>query len=167
MSAAARRASRKHDESVTRDRTPAGDALSRLAFQVLRLGALLTVAGDAMAAPAGQTSARWQVLAAVEDEPATVATIARALGLARQSVQRIADVLVRDGVAAYEENPSHRRASLLRLTAPGRAALRKIQIAQREWADEIGGRIGAKELARASETLDHVLDVVASRVPDT
>ncbi len=53
---------------------------------------LLTAAGDVLARPAGQTSARWQVLAAVEDAPATVADVARALGLARQSVQREADL---------------------------------------------------------------------------
>jgi hypothetical protein len=36
--------------------------------------------------------------------------------LARQGVQRLADVLVRDGLAVYEPNPAHRRAKLLRLT---------------------------------------------------
>jgi DNA-binding MarR family transcriptional regulator len=35
----------------------------------------------------------------------------------------MADVLVRDGFAAYEDNPVHRRARLLRLTPAGRDAL--------------------------------------------
>jgi DNA-binding MarR family transcriptional regulator len=62
--------------------------------------------GDAVARPVGQTSARWRVLAAVEEAPATVSQIARAWGLARQSVQRVADALVGEGWAAYEENPA-------------------------------------------------------------
>ena len=138
-------------------RTPAGDAFSRLVIGVLQLHGLLTAAGDEMARPAGQTSARWQVLAAAEHAPMTVAQIARALNLARQSVQRVADLLEADGLAAYEENPGHRRARLVRLTPSGRRALRSIQAAQRVWADTLGAQIGEAELLRASATLDKAL----------
>jgi DNA-binding MarR family transcriptional regulator len=142
-------------------RSPAGDAWSALAVQLLRAGALLTAAGDALAAPAGQSSARWQVLAAADHAPATVADIARALGLARQSVQRIADLLEREGLAAYEDNPEHARAKLLRLTPRGAATLATIQEAQRAWADELGAAIGEPTLARAREALDRVLAALA------
>src|SRR5262245_27834345 len=50
-------------------RSPAGDAFSALVVQVLRLGGLLTAAGDALSKPAGQSSARWQVLAAADYAP--------------------------------------------------------------------------------------------------
>src|SRR5262245_27861573 len=83
-------------------RTAAGDAFSSLVVQIFRLGGLLLAAGDSLAKPSGQTSARWQVLAAVEAAPASVAQIARALSLARQSVQRVADVLSREGLAVYQ-----------------------------------------------------------------
>jgi hypothetical protein len=53
-----------------------------------------------------QTLARWVILDAIEDKPATVAEIARRRGIARQAVQRVADVLERDGLAAYEPIPS-------------------------------------------------------------
>jgi DNA-binding MarR family transcriptional regulator len=96
--------------SLPVSRTPAGDAFSELVVQIFRLGGLLAAAGDELAKPAGQTTARWRVLAAVEEKPLTVSQIARAWGLARQSVQRVADVLVREGFASYEENPGHRRA---------------------------------------------------------
>src|ERR671919_2194697 len=112
-------------------RTPAGDAFSELVVQVFQLDGLLAAAGDALARPTGHTSARWRVLAAVEDGPATVSHIARAWGLARQSVQRVADALLREGWAAYQENPGHRRAQLLRLTTRGRRALRPTQAGPR------------------------------------
>ena len=86
-----------------------------------------------------------------------VAQIARALGLARQSVQRVADLLERDGLAAYEDNPDDLRAKLLCLTARGRAALATIQKAQRIWADDLGARLGTADLRRATEVLDLVL----------
>lgn len=141
-------------------RTPAGDAFSELVVQIFQLHGLLTAAGDALAKPAGQTSARWRVLAAVEGGPLTVSQIARAWGQARQSVQRVADALVREGWAAYEENPGHRRAQLLRLTPRGRRTLRRIQAAQRSWADELGAEIGEAELRKASSSLARILEVL-------
>ena len=141
-------------------RTPAGDAFTALVVQVLRLNGLLVAAGDELARPAGQTSARWQVLGIIEHGPATVAQVARALGLARQSVQRVADLLEHDGLAEYISNPSDRRADLLQLTAAGRAALRTIQSAQRTWADALGAEIGEDELRRASEVLGRVMEVM-------
>jgi DNA-binding MarR family transcriptional regulator len=127
---------------------------------VFRLDGALTAAGDELAKPAGQTTARWRVLASVEDAPATVSQIARAWGLARQSVQRVADALVREGWARYEENPGHRRAQLLRLTARGRRALGRIQEAQRPWADALGAEIGEPDLRRASSILARVLQAL-------
>src|SRR5215211_2664806 len=141
-------------------RSPAGDAFSELVVQIFRLDGLLTVAGDSLGRTAGQTSARWRILAAVEREPATVSQIARRWGLARQSVQRIADVLVDEGLCSYEENPGHRRAHLVRLAPRGRRALRTIQDAQRSWADGLGAEIGEADLRRANAILDRAIRVV-------
>jgi DNA-binding MarR family transcriptional regulator len=152
----------KRQHAVNQRRGAAGDALSRLVVQVFRLDGALAAAGDALARPAGQTSARWRVLAAVEQQPLTVAQIARAWSLARQSVQRIADALERDGLVAYEDNPGHRRAKLVRLTPAGTEALAQIQAAQRAWADELGRRIGAAELEEASATLTRLLEALSA-----
>ena len=141
-------------------RTPAGDALTDLVMQVVRLIRDITAAGEALAKPAGQTLARWLVLEAVQDQPATVAQIARRWHLARQGVQRLADLLVRDGLAVYEPNPAHRRAKLLRLTPEGRSTLLRVQAAQRTWADALGAELGEADLRRASAVLDRVLDSV-------
>lgn len=138
-------------------RTPAGDAFSALVARVFRLNGLLAAAGDALSRPAGQSSARWQVLAMLEGEPATVAGIARVLGLARQSVQRIADLLEADGLVRYVDNPRHRRARLAELTEEGKATLARIQAAQRPWADRIGGAVGEADLRRAAATLDRLI----------
>jgi DNA-binding MarR family transcriptional regulator len=142
-------------------RTAAGDAFSTLAILVLRVGGFLTAAGDELSKPVGQSSARWQVLASIDAEPATVAQIARTLGIARQSVQRIADVLTEEKLTTYEENPAHRRAKLLRLLPEGRTVLRTIQAAQRPWADALGARIGESDLRRASNILERVLEVLS------
>ncbi|HEU4559036.1 MAG TPA: MarR family transcriptional regulator [Longimicrobium sp.] len=144
-------------------RTPAGDAFTTLVLQILRLNAHLVDAGDELARPAGQTSARWQVMGIIEHGPATVAQVARALGLARQSVQRVADLLTQEGIAEYLPNPADRRADLLQLTDKGVAALQTIQAAQRTWANVLGAEIGEDELRRASEVLARVMESVAGR----
>jgi DNA-binding MarR family transcriptional regulator len=146
-----------------RTRTPAGDALSELVVRVFQLNGLLTAAGDTLAKPTGQSTARWQVMAAAEFAPMTVAEISRALHLTRQSVQRIADILVAEGLATYEDNPRHRRAKLLVLTERGATILREIQAAQRVWADELGAAAGEADLRRAGAVLDRLVALLASR----
>ena len=138
------------------ERTGAGNAFSDLVAQVLRLHGRLIAAGNAMARPFGQTESRWQVLAVVDRGPATVADIARVYGLARQSVQRTADALEREGMATFEANPRHRRAKLVRITPRGQAALRQIEAAERDCAAGLGAQFDERELRRAVELLERV-----------
>jgi DNA-binding MarR family transcriptional regulator len=141
-------------------RTPAGDVFTALILKVVWLGSLFTTAGEALAKPAGQTLARWLVLEEIQHGPASVAQVARRMGLARQSVQRLADVLVEGGFAAYEDNPAHRRAKLVRMTPDGRAALDKIQAAQRAWADALGAELGEADLRQASAVIDRAIQAI-------
>jgi DNA-binding MarR family transcriptional regulator len=134
--------------------------VSELVVHVFRLNGLLIALGDAMGEPSGQTSARWRVLAAIDTKPLSVAQIARAWWLTRQSVQRVADVLVEDGLATYEDNPSHRRAKLVRITPRGLSTLHEIRLRQRTWAESLGERIGAADLRDANGTLTRVLEAL-------
>ena len=142
-------------------RTTAGDAVSELIVHVFRLNGLLIAAGDDMARPAGQTSARWRVLAAIDEVPLSVAQIARAWWLTRQSVQRVADVLVRDGLATYEDNPNHRRAKLVRITPQGLTALRAIRTRQRAWADALASQLPEADIRNANAVLGDIVRVLA------
>jgi DNA-binding MarR family transcriptional regulator len=134
-------------------------------MQVFPLHHRLSTAGEALAQVGGQTLARWLVLEAIQDRPATVADIARAMGQARQGVQRLADVLVDQGDATYHANPRHRRANLLAITPAGLASLRGIQHAQRRWADQLGDELGTADLARATQVLDRALQLVSHSLP--
>jgi DNA-binding MarR family transcriptional regulator len=70
----------------------------------------------------------------------------------------VADLLARDGLVTYEENPAHRRAQLVRLTPRGRAALRRIRAAQRECANALGDRIGSRDLRAANRILARMIE---------
>ena len=151
--------------SVPPRRTPAGDALSELIVPAIRLRALFTKAGEAIAKPAGQSLARWLVLDVVADAPATVAQIARKMGLARQSVQRVADLLQKERLTTYEANPGHRRAQLVKVTARGLSTLRAIEAVQAEWANAVGAEIGLADLRKANDVVARLLRVLAARRP--
>jgi DNA-binding MarR family transcriptional regulator len=146
-------------------RSAAGDAFTDFLMRVFPLDRRFTASGEALAKGAGQSLARWLVLEMVQDDPATVSEIARRLGLTRQAVQRLADLLADDGLAVYEDNPRHRRAKLLRITPIGLSRLREIQEAQREWANRLGAELGQAELEQASALLDRVLEVVTRELP--
>lgn len=145
---------------MTTRRSVAGDALTELVLPVFELNGEFLEAARDIAGPEGLTPAQWQVLGATLGEGLPVAEIARrvGLGLARQSVQRTADLLVERGWAEYDENPRHRRAKLLRPTAGGRAAVERLGAAQRAWADAVGAEVGTAELQAALATLLRVVD---------
>ncbi|ARF73466.1 MarR family winged helix-turn-helix transcriptional regulator [Streptomyces griseus] len=144
------------------------ELLSRSALAVFRLNGQFLGVAEELARPSGLTAAWWQVLGAVQVEPLPVAGIARAMGITRQSVQRIADLLVERGLAEYVENPAHRRAKLLRVTDAGRDAVARIGPPHAEFAARLAGELGAEgfaETVRVLERLSGALDAVARSSP--
>lgn len=117
----------------------------------------MTSAGDVIAKPAGQTSARWQVLAGARHGTMSVAQIARALGVARQGIQRLADVLEGEGLVAYFDNPEHQRAKLVGLTEEGAQALAIIEAGQAEWANKLGAELGIEAIGAAIAAMERVV----------
>jgi DNA-binding MarR family transcriptional regulator len=140
-----------------------GEALSDLVALVFRLDGLLRATGDALAEPAGQTAARWRVLGSLVNGPMTVSQIAADWWLTRQSVQRVADLLADDGLVTYEQNPAHRRAQLVRMTASGEAALHRIRAAQRDWANMVAGKVGTQDLQTANRVVSRVIEALHGR----
>ncbi|MFR9750610.1 MarR family winged helix-turn-helix transcriptional regulator [Nocardia sp. 004] len=115
-------------------------------------GQFLAVAEE-LARPAGLTAAWWQVLGAVLHTPLPVAGIAREMGITRQSVQRIADLLVDKGLAEYRPNPAHRRAKLVAATEEGSAAVRRINPQHAVMAERLAAELGPEQLERTVQVL--------------
>lgn len=133
------------------------ELLSGAALATFRLNGQFLGLAEELARPAGLTAAWWQVLGAVLHEPLPVAGIAREMGITRQSVQRIADLLVDRGLAEYRPNPAHRRAKLLACTEAGYWAIRRISLVQVPWANRIGAEVGADELRSALATMQRLI----------
>ncbi|MFE6910869.1 MarR family winged helix-turn-helix transcriptional regulator [Streptomyces erythrochromogenes] len=136
------------------------EQLALLVADVFEAAGLLRRMGEGVAAAEGQTQARWQLLSVVSEEPLTVARAARRLGIARQGVQRIANDLVREGLAGFHPNPDHRGSPLLTLTPLGRTTLERITDRASAIHRVLTADIAAADIAAARGLLHRLIDEV-------
>ena len=129
---------------------------SRFALAVFWVNGLLMNNGEKLTKPLGQSSARWQVLGRASFAPQTVAQMARDMGLSRQSVQRIVNVLKSDGLVRLEEIPTDKRTSVVTLTDAGQKVLAAIYARSSQWTERILSRIPVDEFEKAIEQLSHI-----------
>lgn len=134
-------------------RTPAADIMTELVLEVFRLNGMFLSVAETIATPSGLTAARWQVLGAVLNQPGSVADIARCMGLTRQSVQRLTNILTEEGLLDYVDNPVHKRSKLVHISDKGRTVIASLGPRQYAWSNKISKDIGEKPLLDALETL--------------
>lgn len=117
--------------------------------------------GEAIAQTVGHTQARWQVMsAAASDRSHTVPQIARVLGVTRQNVQRIADLLVAEGAAEYRDNPDHRVSPYLVLTRRGQAALDRLAKAAGGYHARIARKLSTADVVSLQRGLRRLLEAL-------
>ena len=137
------------------------DPLWDLVQSIFRLNGFFLHAGDRLTAESGLTTARWQVLGAVLHEPLTVAAIARDMGLARQSVQRTADLLVEEGLCEYVPNPAHRRAKLLFTTDHGLNTVRQLGPRVTAWSKRVRESVGDGVVDAATVSVKELMSALS------
>jgi len=137
------------------------DPLWDLVQSIFRLNGFLVHAGDRLTAGSGLTTARWQVLGAVLHEPLTVAAVARDMGLARQSVQRTANLLVEEGLCEYVPNPAHRRAKLLSATDHGLNCVRQLGPRVTAWSKRVRESVGDDVIDAATVSVKELLSALS------
>ena len=94
-------------------------AFQRLVSEIFRINGTLLSVADRLARDLDITPARWQAIAVIQREPATVSEISRRLGIRRQSVQPTVNRMRDQGIVRLKRNPGHRRAPLVELTPFG------------------------------------------------
>jgi DNA-binding MarR family transcriptional regulator len=92
--------------------------------------------------------ARWDVLLAV-GSGRTVPQVARRMGMARQSVQRVADLLAEARHARFEPNPDHHRSPILRATDEGSRLVERLERRLRGWEETVEESTEPEELETA------------------
>lgn len=115
---------------------------------------------DVLARSAGQTVARWHLMSVLSGQPHSVAAAARRLGLTRQSVQRVANDLLDEGLATARPDPNDARAPQLALTPRGEAMVADLYARSDETRTELLARAGlsARQLMAAKKTIRALID---------
>jgi len=133
-------------------------AFSRLMQECFRINRRLIAAAGRLTDGTAVTGAQWGVLGTFGGSASllTVAQAARHLGLARQGVQRVADLLEKKGLIEYLENPHHRRARLAKVTDEGRSLLNELQQRQSRWARHASGDLNTSHVKAATELVRSV-----------
>ncbi len=136
-------------------RSPEGEALTQLILETFRLNGELLDAGNQLTAPHGLTSARWQVLGAIDlaGQPLTVSQIARRMGLARQGVQRIINELEKLGIVTASANQDHKRAPLFSISPSGASIMGEIDTAQTQWVNRLAADLDEQSISDALKLL--------------
>jgi DNA-binding MarR family transcriptional regulator len=140
------------------------DVFALLVADVFDAAGMLRRDGERIAASAGQTQARWQLLSVVSVGDWTVPMAADRLGTSRQAVQRIANELVHDGLAVFAGNPRHRRSPFLRLTGEGRRVLNAITGRARRRHTALLAKLDGVDLAEVRAALRQLTTVVRSEL---
>ncbi|MBZ0138397.1 MAG: MarR family transcriptional regulator [Pseudorhodoplanes sp.] len=137
---------------------PAHAAVTELVLEIFRLNGELIAMGDALVGELGLTSARWQVIGAIAlaATPLSIAQIARNMGLARQSVQRVANELAAEGFVHFAPNPHHRRAKLVLLTPRGESAYAAATARWTPKASGLAAGVKIRDIDAALAVLRHI-----------
>ncbi len=139
-------------------KTPEGDALTSLILETFRLNGALLAAGNQLTKPFGLTSARWQVMGAIDvaGQSLTVAQIARRMGLARQGVQRIVNDLEQLAMVVLKPNLDHKRAHLVTISEEGAKVMNEINKIQIAWVNQLSEGLSEQQIKQALRLMESV-----------
>ena len=146
-------------------RTPNGNALTAVILETFRLNGALIEAGNEITKPYSLTSARWQVMGAIDlaGQPMTVAQIARRMGLSRQGVQRIVNDLVKIGLLEPIANIDHKRSPLIAISDKGEKVMLKVNQAQIVWVNQLSKGLNKQNIDQTLALLEMVRERLESK----
>ncbi|MDL5028693.1 MarR family winged helix-turn-helix transcriptional regulator [Vibrio sp. BS-M-Sm-2] len=132
-----------------------GEVFTKIALEIFKVSGLLNAEGDKLTEELGLSSARWKVMGAIEKsgDLVTVSQIARIMGQSRQATQRVTDIMVKDGLLTWLDNPNHKKAKLVNMTEKGKEAYALLDKKQEVWAESGAEGIERDELDKALITL--------------
>lgn len=153
------------DNILAEQRTLAGDALTELILKVFRANGRLLRAGDQLGKDLSLTSARWQVMGAIDRSNKTVAQIAREFELTRQGVLWVVQALAKEGLVQLTDNPDHRRAKLVQFTAHGRTVYDEMNARQIMWINTLGKLFDVQAVNAAAEIISQLSRLTVDEPP--
>jgi DNA-binding MarR family transcriptional regulator len=141
----------------TVDRTQAGQAIEELIIEIVATFFLLRAEGMRMGVVSPSGEGYWSVLRLLKVNSAqTVPQLARYRHVPRQSIQKLANEMLKDGVIELVNNPAHKRSKLLRLTAKGEAVFAEMSQRIAVLAETLAEQRDADKLQDAVDVVRHL-----------
>ncbi len=135
-------------------RTQAGQAIEDLIIEIVATFFLLRAEGMQIGVVSSSGEGYWSVLRLLKvNGPQTVPQLARYRYVPRQSVQKLANEMLNDGVIEFLNNPAHKRSKLLRLTPKGEAVFAEMSDRIATLAETLAEQQDAAQLQNAANVV--------------
>jgi DNA-binding MarR family transcriptional regulator len=136
------------------DRTQAGQAIEDLIVEIVATFFLLRAEGMRIGVVSSSGEGYWSVLRLLKVRgPQTVPQLARYRYVPRQSIQKLANEMLNDGVIEFLNNPAHKRSKLLRLTPKGEAVFQEMSDRIATLAETLAEQQDAAQLQNAANVV--------------
>ncbi|MEA5627986.1 MarR family winged helix-turn-helix transcriptional regulator [Nostoc sp. UHCC 0251] len=141
----------------TVNRTPAGQAIENLIVEIVATFFLLRAEGMQIGVVSSSGEGYWSVLRLLKVNGAqTVPQLARYRYVPRQSVQKLANEMLADGVIELVNNPAHKRSKLLRLTPKGEAVFQELSDRIAALSETLAKQRDTAQLENAVSVIKHL-----------
>ncbi len=138
-------------------RTIAGQAIEDLIVEIVATFFLLRAEGMRIGVVSSSGEGYWSVLRLLKVHgPQTVPQLARYRYVPRQSVQKLANEMLKDGVIELINNPAHKRSKFLRLTLQGEAVFKEMSDRIAVLAETLAQQQEAAQLQSAVESVKYL-----------
>ncbi|GAB4182306.1 MAG: hypothetical protein Fur006_18020 [Coleofasciculaceae cyanobacterium] len=135
-------------------RTEAGQAIEDLIIEIVATFFLLRAEGMRIGVVSPSGEGYWSVLRLLKiNGPQTVPQLARYRYVPRQSVQKLANEMLKDGVIELVNNPAHKRSKLLRLTSRGDIVFQEMSDRIAKLAETLAKQQDAAQLQNAADVV--------------
>ncbi|MUL38885.1 MarR family winged helix-turn-helix transcriptional regulator [Gloeocapsopsis dulcis] len=139
------------------NRTLAGQAIEDLIVEIVATFFLLRAEGMRIGVVSPSGEGYWSVLRILKMNGAqTVPQIARYRYVPRQSIQKLANEMLEDGVIELVNNPAHKRSKLLRLTPKGDAVFQELSDRIATLSETLAEQGDAAQLQNAVGVVKHL-----------
>jgi DNA-binding MarR family transcriptional regulator len=138
-------------------RSEAKAAMEELVIEIVTTFFLLRAEGMRIGVVSPSGEGYWSMLRILKmNGPQTVPQIARYRYVPRQSIQKLANQMLQDGVIELINNPAHKRSKLLRLTPKGEAVFQKLSDRFSWLCETLAKRQDAVQLQNAVVVVKHL-----------
>jgi DNA-binding MarR family transcriptional regulator len=109
---------------------------------------------------ANVTPQQWAVLTviAAEEDPLSLASVARRLAVSKQNMTGMMTRLEQLGLVERAEDPADLRSAKVRLTRRGRSIIERLTPAYESWRESLGADVGARDLQTVARAVNRLIE---------